>query len=655
MASTTSTRRARRVAVPPCRDPFINNLLYPVPTRPGKPERFWITTWNSIAGCTGALVAEDGSYRLYPFADPLRAGFYSVAAEDPDTLWLWGWLSEVTRLDLKTGRYESFPTGAPSALVFHGMAHDPATGKLFAIAHAHGAGITAVSFDTRARQTARLYEEAALDWCLHGAYHNDDGTHTVIAECPGTSLLHWDPQAETMRPRRLREGFDALEDLASASYYRLLQDDDGRLYFPGHGWYDPVRRRFLKTGPRPNQEMTWFARHGGEVLGARYAGASATVSAWELASGNVREVAEFTDSTIQGVNLTQSGKLVGVSTYGEFTRRNLETGRLELSRLLPTNAIQHTDCLRMIDDERLLGTPFITQRFWEVNLKTGRGYDCGRAAPGGGEILQTWNLGGRIYMAEYGGGRLVEYDPSVHPHFPENPRTVANPPHSMRPIAAADDGRNLFYSCSAPYGHLGGAVTRYDTVTGASLTAVDPIPNHRLISLAYDRQAQRLLGGTVFTADCDSCPPVSVACYLAVLSPDDLTVQQQIEAPSGTTAVHALGALGRGRWLFQCSGAITVGDEVLSRLLLEVGGEPLEMPALDTARRVPEDWGTILPATKPGQFVVQVGSQVELWDLSRHKRLEVLYTRAAGRRLFVDGTTVLLLGNTDILVVKDAL
>ncbi|MCE5240214.1 hypothetical protein LLH23_17260 [bacterium] len=661
MPTRPGARRVRRVAIPPCRDPFINNLLFPVGQEPGAPERFWITTWNSVAGCTGALVDETGAFRLYQFADPLKPGFYSVAAEDLDTLWLWGSLTEVTRLELQTGRYESFPTGAPYGLVFHGMAYDPATGKLLAVANTYaGAGPTAVSFDTRRRETARVYEHVAPDWCLHGHFANGDGTYTVLAECPGTSLLHWDPQADTIAPERLRDTVDLHAEMSAASYYSLVRDDAGRVYFPSRGWYDPLRRRFARGGPRPDREMTWFARHGQAFAGVAYAEGDAVVGLWDLATGHVRETARCANCGLQNVNLTAGGKLVSVSMYGEFTRHDLQTGRLEVSRLLPAEAVQHTDCLRLIDRDRLLGTPFITQRFYEINLKTGRGYDCGRAAPGGGEILQTWRLGGKVYMAEYGGGRLVEYDPQVHPHFPENPRTVANPPGSMRPLAAADDGRCLYYACSAHYGHLGSAVTRYDTVTGENVTAVNPIPDQRIVSLAYDKTGKRLLAATHFDADCQSCPATSDKCFLAALAADDLRVLDQFEAPPGTRAVQIIGPVRRGRWLCRLQGSFNLGAATAADILLEIGGEPLTLAPLSEAWPVPAGWGAICPTTTAGRFVIQIGKRVELWRFTwgRASRaahpVATLSTRAAGRRLLMDGDTVFLLGNTDILVLQDA-
>jgi len=103
MSPAARRPRAQRVDIPRCRDPFINSMLTPVCSEPGEPQRFWISTWNEVDGCTGALVDETGAFRLYRFAEPRRGGFYSVVPEDLDTLWLWGDLTEVVRLSLSSG------------------------------------------------------------------------------------------------------------------------------------------------------------------------------------------------------------------------------------------------------------------------------------------------------------------------------------------------------------------------------------------------------------------------------------------------------------------------------------------------------------------------------------------------------------------------
>jgi hypothetical protein len=148
--------------------------------------------------------------------------------------------------------------------------------------------------------------------------------------------------------------------------------------------------------------------------------------------------------------------------------------------------------------------------------------------------------------------------------------------------------------------------------------------------------------------------PTGNKCYLAAFADDDLGLLERSEAPAGTTMARLLGPVRRGKWLCWLTGQFEVEGKVVGDILLEVGGEPLAWAPLAKAWPVPPGWGTTCPTTSPGRFVVHTGKRIELWDLARHTLLEVLSTRGAGRRLMVDEDTVLLLGDTDVLVLEDA-
>ena len=66
MPTATTARRARRVAIPPCREPFIGAPLLPVGRKPGEPERFRISTLNNVDGSTGVLLDETGTLKSVP-------------------------------------------------------------------------------------------------------------------------------------------------------------------------------------------------------------------------------------------------------------------------------------------------------------------------------------------------------------------------------------------------------------------------------------------------------------------------------------------------------------------------------------------------------------------------------------------------------------
>lgn len=622
-----------RVRTPRVRDPFVNNNLISLGAGMNGEERFWMSTWNAVVGCLGALVTETGQMRIYRFGKQ-HAGFYSAAQQDADTLWLCGDLSRVVRLTLSTGICTVFSTGAPPALVFAGMHYDPSTGKLFAAAYPYTT-TTAFSFDARTQRTVRLYEQLAPDYHMRASFPNGDGSYSCLLTTPGATILRWDPRTETVTPWPLPPEVDHAH---GGTTYRLIQDDDGGCYFPGRGWFDPRRRLFEQRAPHPAREMTWFARRGAYAWGCSYEPSILSIGRWHLSTGEVHTVCQIPDGSYGGINLSHAGKLVAIDQNGVFSRFDGEHGSLELSRKLPTDSYGEVDYLCRIDEDRLLGMPFITQRFWQVNLRTGEGVDCGRAAPGCGEVMLARKIGRRVYMAAYTGGELMEYDPAELPHFPENPRVVADPPQGMRPVAAADDGRYLYYACSVPYGHLGSVLTKYDTRTGLAHYHPHPLPEQQISSLCLDRHTRTLLCGTTMHADCRSCPPRADHCLFARINADTLSVEAQAATPAGVCLASVIGPLGRGRYLCTCDGPEGVRAFAL-------GVADLQLPASAAMRALPPGTRRLMYSGIPGLFVLLVHDRFELWDMRTPRPLLLLCRHARPQRAFVqDGALYLVEG-----------
>ena len=647
------TGEVRRAPIPSGRDPFVNAPLISAGRADNGEERFWISTWNSNVGCLGALVTESGEARLYRFdGEHLHPGFYSAVLEDNDTLWLCGDLSQVVRLTLSSGALEVFETGAPSALVFEGMALDPTTGKLFALAFPYTTP-TAFSFDTRAGQPVKVHTDLGLEHYMRFSFPNGDGTYTFILHSPGESLLHWDPRTEAVEVIRFHDALGS-EDTNGGTTYCAIDDERGYRYLPNAGWYDPRRRCFVGEGPRPAREMTWFARRGERAWGVHCRKGDAEIARWDMTGSEVREVCTIPDTHLLNTNVTAAGKIVSVGMYGDFYRFDGEIGALERSRRLPTDSYGAVDCLCRIDADRLLGTPFITQRFWEVNLRIGLGYDCGKAAPGVGEVLRTWKLGAKVYMAAYTGGELVEYDPTQHPHFPENPRVVADPPGGMRPVSQAEDGRHLYYSCSAEYGKLGSTLTRYDTVTGAARYHLNPLPDQQIVSLQYDRPTHSLLCGTTFYADCQSAPPSTDVCYFARVDADTLAVRDQVAAPPGAHSAAVEGPLPDGRYLCACA----PGAEHRGAYWFLLDPVALAVPPASAWVTAPAGLQALRYTGRPGHFVLRLGPRLEVWhfrDDPRGRCVRVLTTEADGYGLWVQDDSVYYARQKEIVILEGCL
>lgn len=657
---TTFRYRARSYPMPRTRDPIVNTPLLPIGPDARGVERFWISTYNRCTGCTGLRVDEWGNARAYRFPWQ-HEGFYSSAYVGDDTLWLCGRLDRLVRLDLRTGRYTAHETGTAKARVFEGMIHDAASGKVLVASRPYQdrsdfQPTVAVAFDTRARRTVKAHEIDIPEGVSRCSFANGDGTYSLLLQIPGEALLRWNPRCETIEHQRLSDRPVWTQDGAEKRTCRLVGDDAGRWYFPGYGWFNPATRAFEQTGPRPAREMAWLFRDGSRAIGALNEGSSVSIHAWDLASGRVDPLFKIPDCDIFNVSRTRSDRLVAVNAFGVFFRFDLKTHALESSRRLPTDGTGDALAVCRIDRDHVLGAPYISSRFWELNLRTGRGTDCGRAMDGWGQIDFILPVGDKVYMAAYAGGELLEYDPRRPLCFPDNPRPVADPPHGMRPVAIAMDGRTVFYSCSADYGRLGSTLTRYDTVTGRADYAVRPLGDQQIRSLFYDRRSRSLVCGTTFHSDSMDCPPTESTCRVARIDAATLTATETAPAPAGIAAVTVIGPLDARRWLCQThahvSGPGTAWQALeRGRFSAFADGPGHAFP--------PGSHGGAAYAGKPGLFVLNVDDRLEVWDMRLPRRIRSVFrpfdpARVDGYRFSVEGESLLVLRSTELLLVENA-
>ncbi|MEU6412000.1 PQQ-binding-like beta-propeller repeat protein [Microbispora sp. NPDC046933] len=610
-----------RVPVPKTRVPFVNTPLLRI-----GPDRFWTSSWNATSGSTGVLVRADGSARIYRFPPP-HAGFYSAVATDPDTLWLCGDLSRIVRLTLSSGRWEAFPTGADPGLVFQGMALDPGTGKLLVVAFT-GSTTDAVSFDTRACRTVRVHRGVTPQHYLRASFPDGGGVRLAV-ETPETELLRWDPAGERLHP-----GEPAPE--GAADRWRLLSERG---------------RAALEVGSPPGTEgVRWFTGHGRLVYGARTGADHAEVVCWDQGTGATRTLCRVPDADHFTLALTADGRhLVAVTRYGEFHRFDAATGRPELRTTPDTDAVCTVDCLVRLDERTVLGTPFISQRFWTVDLLSGRGEDRGRAAPGGGQVTRTWHVGGKVYLAAYAGGELTEYAPDRPGRFPDNPRVVAAPPGAMRPVASTRYGSTLIYSSTHQYGRLGCVLAWYDPATGRAGHLDDPLPEQSVQSMHHVPGTATILAGTARHADMSSRDPAAATCRLALLDAASLEVRESVPMPPGADHVTVHGRLDDTGWLCGIGGL--PGGYRWFRADPDALATPerfLTMPGGIT----PEG---LLPTDRPGRYVVRTEDRVELWDLAGPRRLRVLHTEPGVYRVVVQDDSVYLVTPGELIVLDHVL
>ena len=601
------------VPIPRTREPFVNTPLLSLGPGEDGSERFWIATYNRMNGATGVLVTEDGRHRLFRFG-ARHAGFESACQEDADTLWLCGNLSCIIRLHLPSGDFEEFSTGGPNCGIFKGMAFDPRTRKLFAAGSMAGKAY-AFSFDTKRRVAARCFEKISVSRNMCGSFPNGDGSWSIVMALPGASVLVWDPRRDSVREHVIAKPGGPRPGFVGAP----VRDGRGRVYFSRLGWYDPDSRRITPQRPAPRRETSWFARREDTAWGADVRDEDVEVLRWRMKTGEVDVLCRIPDCQHHNVNLTASGKVVAVNMFGVFHRFDARTGGLECARPLPVTGMGQIDCLCRIDKRRLLGTPYISQRFWQLDLKTGKGVDLGRAAPRAGEILQTARLNRKVYMAAYYGGELVEYDPERPVSFPENPRVVASPPDGMRPVALAHDGRVIHYACNKHYGGLGAVLTRYDTRTAQATWADDPLGRRQVLSLWRAPRTDSLYAGSAVHGDTYSCSPAETTALFGRFDAGSLKLREAVEAPRGVTRAHIAGPLDAGRFL------VVTQTDAGERRWGALAMNPLAAPEAGALRELPVACPPIY-AGKPGFFVYVVArKRVELWDMRRERRVRVVF------------------------------
>lgn len=636
--------RVDRVTPPEMPGPFVNANVLSLGCDADGVERFWCSTYNAISGPRGVVFDEQGRSRMYRFGRP-HSGFYSAALQDNDTLWLCGDLSCFVRLDLRTGKFQTFKTSADAGtMTFAGMAYDPATRQLFA----GGILRRGVQFDTRTHR-ARLFKDQWPGRNMYYSFANGDGTWTLVFHYPA-SLIRWNPRAGSISESAIK-----LSESPLQFHYRLLQHPTLGVYLPTLGWYDSVHDRLHSGGPRPSREMMWLGMVSDRAIGGIMRHGNLHIATWNLQTGSVEDQIMLVDTPAQNVALSARGNLVAVSVYGDWRIHDGCDMSLKLSRSTPARARGGVGCLRLIDKTRLLGTTYITQRFWEFNLENGTGQDQGRAAPGSGQITQTCRIAGRIYMAAYSGGELLEYDPRQPAAFPSNPRVVAQHPLALRPLDLQHHKRRIWYACSRKYGQLGSVLFKYDLRSGEARSAVDALGPRAVTSILLDVDNEELVVGSSIQADQGSATPRVDQCVAARLAMNDLSVRKTQILPAGQ--IRLLGWIRPGLVL-AAMGENPIHACVLHAATLELVDHALPAAIVEAAKTFPP---AIVPTNRAGQFVVQSEDRLELHDLASPRRQPRILIHGLGRETYpfdwqLDGRAILLRDSYGrVKVVHDAL
>ncbi len=225
---------------------------------------------------------------------------------------------------------------------------------------------------------------------------------------------------------------------------------------------------------------------------------------------------------------------------------------LEATGLLPAHALCVAPKAR-----KMVGAPFINQRFWTIDLETDEGEDQGRAAPGGGQINQIlWDpITSRFMLSSYTSCSITTYDPIKETRWPENPSVLASARDhgQMRPMALVHDGAHLWMATSPNYGTLGGALCRVDPQTGHIDVWRNIVPEQKLTALIADPIQNRIYFSTEIFADCNSAPSTATTARLISFCTETLKVLRSDIVKDDTKSLKLIAQMENGDILIQAS------------------------------------------------------------------------------------------------------
>jgi len=202
--------------------------------------------------------------------------------------------------------------------------------------------------------------------------------------------------------------------------------------------------------------------------------------------------------------------LCTITEHGTYVRYDVKSGKT-FSRELDATLEGGMVCSALASDgnNRLFITPYINQRLIEMDLCNGCSREIGRNTDQCGQVpVMRWH-DERLWMAYYGTAGISVYDPSKPYRLRENPKVlgiVGNEQYRPRGPMELYDGR-LYYTTSANYGKLGGAIVIVDPQTETWRHFRNVIPDQNPLGLVFDRTTGLFFTAGEITGDCGSCIP----------------------------------------------------------------------------------------------------------------------------------------------------
>jgi hypothetical protein len=396
----------------------------------------------------------------------------------------------------------------------------------------------------------------------HRAAEAPDGKILVAMDVPQARLILLDPETMTAQSHTPPN----IEGSGSTGDALFLDEETLAVFVRGE----------LHLMSYPDLEVkTTIPRPEAGGLGGRacvvdgrvhaYSAADGSLYALDRAAGVWQQVApNWSEGGAVTIHPWDGTTVCGVTVSGEalrFDTRSGETDRMDLEATGP----MHAHGLCPVPEENLIvGAPFINQRFWTIDTQTGTGQDCGRAAPGGGQINQIiWEpITRRALMTSYTTSTVTAFDPSKAPDWPNNPMVLASA-HSegqMRPTGLVHDGEHVWMASSPEYGTLGGALSRIDPRTGDIKIWRHLVKDQKVNAVLVDPERRRVYCSTEIYADCGSAPPTQTTGQLVAFDMDALEITRQQAIEEDVPSASVMAVLPSGEVLAQQKGQLYAWD-----------------------------------------------------------------------------------------------
>ena len=475
----------KRYAIPHSRMPFINAEVAKVQFRGdvhlvssiwGGSSGGRIYFWNPDTGSRGMRELPEGI-----------PGAYMLRTAADGRLYLGCGNGDLIRYDPVADRFEILVTGELTSITWGGCVTDR-----YAVWEASPGHVGV--YDWRESRLVKVFRPIDTEYPTalygHNVLEAPDGRVLLAIDVPQARLVLLNLEtmsAESHTPENIRgvgSTTDAFfwDDKTFAAFVR------GELHFMAYPGFE-LKQRIA------------HGEHGG--LGGKACIVDGRLHAYSAADGGLcvldREAEKWevaaegwSDGGPATIHPWGETAVCGVTLSGIALRYDTRTGRTDRIDLESTGPMAAHALCPVPDRKMIFGAPFINQRFWMINMETGEGRDCGRAAPGGGQINQIiWEpITQRVLQSSYTTSSVTAFDPAAAADWPRNPYVVASAQQEgqMRPTGLVHDGRYVWMSTSPEYGHLGGALSRIDPRTGDIRIWRHLVPDQK-VNAAGDRLA----------------------------------------------------------------------------------------------------------------------------------------------------------------------